>query len=457
MAALETRHLTILLTDIKGFTDKTSHQTRAAIQAMLDEHRTIVLPILQNGGGNLVKTIGDAFLMTYASPTNAVLAGVAVQEALAKRNEGRGPDDRLEIRIAINAGEVNIAEGDVFGEAVNITARIEGIAEANQVYFTEAVYLAMNKNEVPSSEVGLMQLKGIPEKIRVYKVRREDPVGAASAAAAEPAPERPGLFRFIPPMSGGTAPAAFGPGVKAIPAGAAMRLPSSWRRAVALGIDGLICSVLLSSFTGHHRGRTVHVHKDLSAAPGVKMDDKGMNIDAGKAKLKMDDKGMDISAGNAKLKMDDKGIHGAAGDTNIAIDETGIHVNQKPKPQKLLYESKSGTKVTVDDDDEKDSDDDGGSFFKRLMSGAWDYSILWAIYNLLFLKWLSGSPGKTLMKLRVVAQSGEPLEKRQRMVRAFVSVVSLQVAFLGYLWALWEPQRRTWHDLAAGTRVVPVE
>src|SRR2546423_1832702 len=154
MASPETRHLTILLTDIKGFTDKTSAKTRADIGAMLDEHRAVVLPVLQEHGGTLVKTIGDAFLMTFESPTNAVLAGVAVQEALRRRNEGRGPDDRLEIRIAINAGEVNLADNDVFGEAVNITARIEGLAEAGQVWFTEAVYLAMNKTEVPSSEIG---------------------------------------------------------------------------------------------------------------------------------------------------------------------------------------------------------------------------------------------------------------------------------------------------------------
>src|SRR6202035_5723000 len=132
MSEPATRHLTILLTDIKGFTDKTSHKSRADITTMLDEHREVVLPLLEGRGGRLIKTIGDAFLMTFESPTNAVLAGVAVQGALTKRNEGRAADDRLDIRIAINAGEVNVIDNDVFGEAVNITARIEGIAEAGQ-------------------------------------------------------------------------------------------------------------------------------------------------------------------------------------------------------------------------------------------------------------------------------------------------------------------------------------
>jgi class 3 adenylate cyclase len=450
MAAPETRNLSIMLTDIKGFTDKTSHKTRADIQTMLDEHRSVVLPILENGGGRLIKTIGDAFLMTFESPTNAVLAGVAVQEALAKLNAGRSADDRLDIRIAINSGEINLVDGDVFGEPVNITARIEGIAEAGQVYFTEAVYLAMNKAEVPSSEIGLMQLKGISEKIRVYKARREEPVGAASVASTE----RAGLRRFLPPLGAAAAPAVFGPGVKAIPAASTV-LPSSRRRAVGFLIDAAICSVLLSFFVGsssHHHRSSVRISKNLTAptppTPPV---------------FTANDKGVNINAPGTKLAIDEKGIHGNAGEVNLAIDANGVHVEQAKDKPKLatIYDNNKGVKVQVEEpekgDKSDDEDDDGGSFAKRFMSGKWDFAIVWFIYNLVFLKWVSGSFGKQIMKLKVVSQNGQPLEKRQRMVRALVSVVSMHVIFLGYLWALWEPQRRTWHDLAAGTRVVPAE
>jgi class 3 adenylate cyclase len=178
-----TRNLVILLTDIKGFTDRTSHQSRAEIQQLLERHKEIVLPVLQGRGGTLVKTMGDAFLMTYESPTNAVLAGIDVQAALGRFNRGKSADERIEVRVAINQGEVNLADNDVFGEAVNITARIEAIADAGDVFFTEGVYLAMNKKEVPSSEVGLLQLKGIPEKIRVYKVKTETPARSLADAA----------------------------------------------------------------------------------------------------------------------------------------------------------------------------------------------------------------------------------------------------------------------------------
>jgi|GEM_PF-4849880 len=176
-----TRNLVILLTDIKGFTDRTSHQSRAEMQGLLDRHKEIVLPVLQSKGGTLVKTMGDAFLMTYESSTNAVLAGIGVQAALSRYNEGKAAQERIDVRVAINQGEVNLADGDIFGEAVNITARIEAVADAGDVFFTEGVYLSMNKKEVPSSEVGLLQLKGIPEKIRVYRVKRENPVKSLGA------------------------------------------------------------------------------------------------------------------------------------------------------------------------------------------------------------------------------------------------------------------------------------
>lgn len=389
MASPVTRHLTILLTDIKGFTDKTSSKTRADIQGMLDEHRAVVLPILEGGGGHLIKTIGDAFLMTFESPTNAVLAGVAVQEALSRLNEGRSAQDRLEIRIAINSGEINLVDGDVFGEPVNITARIEGIAEAGQVYFTEAVYLSMNKAEVPSSEVGLMQLKGIPEKIRVYKVRREDPIGEVAAA-----PARSRFFGLIPPMP--AAAPAFGPGVKAIPApSASAALPPHRRRIFAVLIDALLCSLILGFFNGFGRA-----HPGKRPAETATVNAKG------------------------------------------------------------LVASEGGNKFTAGPDGLKASseeDEDGGPLLGGILSGWGRYALVWAVYGLMFLKWMSGSPGKQLMGLRVVSDNGASLEKRQRMIRAFFSLVSAYAGFIGYLWAFWEPKRRTWHDLMAGTRVVSVE
>jgi class 3 adenylate cyclase len=167
---MQTKHLTVMFTDLKNFTDKSSRQTRQELLRLLELHDDLVRPIFQQFGGNIVKTVGDAFLVTFESPTDAVLCGIDIQKNLRKHNKEVEHDEKMEVRIAINAGEVTIKNDDVFGEAVNIASRIEGIAEPDEIYFTEAVYLAMNKSEVPSSEVGHRHLKGIPHEIKVYKV-----------------------------------------------------------------------------------------------------------------------------------------------------------------------------------------------------------------------------------------------------------------------------------------------
>ena len=196
MPAPTTKNLTILLTDIKGFTDRTSRITRSGISDLLEKHRELVLPILEARGGTLIKTIGDAFLMVFESPTEAVLAGAAVQEKLARYNADKPQGERIEIRIAINAGEVNLLGGDVYGEAVNIAARVEALTEAGEVYFTDAVYLSMNKAEAPSSVVGLYELKGIPERVRIHRFRRGEPSGRLDEAAQPPRkPEAPAKLK----------------------------------------------------------------------------------------------------------------------------------------------------------------------------------------------------------------------------------------------------------------------
>jgi class 3 adenylate cyclase len=162
--------LTIMLTDIQGFTEKTSASSREALVKLITAHEELLIPILGKFNGTLIKTIGDALLATFPSPTDAVLCGLMMQQKLFEYNQAKDRSEWIQIRIAINTGEVELIQGDIFGEAVNITARIEGITEANEIYFTEAVYLSMNKSEVPTSEVGYRLLKGIPEEIKVFRV-----------------------------------------------------------------------------------------------------------------------------------------------------------------------------------------------------------------------------------------------------------------------------------------------
>jgi len=428
MSTPTTRHLTILFTDIKGFTDKTSHRSRADIQRLLDDHRDVVLPVLQAKGGHLVKTIGDAFLMTYDSPTDAVLAGVAVQEALAKHNQGVSASDRIEIRVAINAGEVNLSENDVFGEAVNIAARIEGVAEAGEVYFTEAVYLAMNKTEVPSSEIGLLQLKGIPEKVRVYKVRRETPLGVGQL------PARPAAVLAAP---------SFAPGEKARLASAPAAcgaVPTRRRRVAALAVDGILCSMLVSILLGGGKevrlkgesGRQAGPIGKGKVVPAVKIGIQGVHVDSGEGdQVRLDKKGLQVKSGEGdRVEIGLDGIQVVPAGTK----EDGV--------KKVVLHDDDDFRVSVEERPRK----------KSL------FPLGWVAYNFLFLWLLSGAtPGKKLLKLRVVSVDGAALDWRRSILRALMSLVSGSLLMLGYLWAFWDSQRRTWHDAAAGTRVVSAE
>ncbi len=193
---MKTANLAIVFTDIKGFTERTSRQTYEENQRMLRIHDALLTPVFKAFGGRPIKTIGDAFLVVFESPTQAVLCGVAIQDRLWDYNRRVTAEEQIHVRVAANLGEVRLEKGDVFGEPVNIAARVEALADAGEVLFTEAVYLAMNKAEVPAEEHGLHDLKGIPEKVRVYRV----PSGQYRLSASEPPPSE--AVGVQPPFGG---------------------------------------------------------------------------------------------------------------------------------------------------------------------------------------------------------------------------------------------------------------
>ena len=168
----QSRTLTIMLSDMVEFTSKTSRMSREGMMEMLRGHDELLRPVIRHHGGRVVKTIGDAFMSVFESPTDAVLCAIRSQFVLQSYNKDRPEDQQIHVRIALNAGEVQLTEdGDVFGEAVNVVARVEGVTPADEIFFTEPVYLSMNRNEIPATlNVKLFNFKGIKEEVTVYKV-----------------------------------------------------------------------------------------------------------------------------------------------------------------------------------------------------------------------------------------------------------------------------------------------
>jgi class 3 adenylate cyclase len=188
---IRSENLTVVFTDIKDFTARTSRQSREENHRILELHDRLLQPVFEGYGGRVVKTIGDAFLVVFGSPTNAVLCAMGVQDRLAEHNASAPPNEKLDVRVAINLGEVTQSKGDVFGDPVNVAARLEGITEAGEIYFTEAVFLAMNRSEVPHELVGVREMRGVDIAIKVYKVKR-DPLARLpfGGAALEPLREK---------------------------------------------------------------------------------------------------------------------------------------------------------------------------------------------------------------------------------------------------------------------------
>ncbi len=166
-----TRNLAILLSDMKGFTARTSGQTREENAGMLALHDALLLPVMRGYGGHKVKSIGDALLMTFPSPTDAVLCAMAMQDRLAAFNAAREPGERIEVRTALSLGEVRLEAGDVHGEPVQLVLEACGSADAGEVLLTDAVYLSMNKREVPTDRCGTLPLRGGGE-LRLHKARK---------------------------------------------------------------------------------------------------------------------------------------------------------------------------------------------------------------------------------------------------------------------------------------------
>ncbi len=166
-------NLVIMFTDIVGFTELTASQSRDQNKVMLHQNEKILGNAAKKFGGKRIKSIGDALLFVFRSPTDALLCSMAMHDLLWEYNLAfEDEKDHITIRVAINSGEVRLDGGDVFGEPVNIAARVEGLTPANEIYFTEAIYLAMNKAEVSHELVDRFKLKGIPEEVTIYKVPR---------------------------------------------------------------------------------------------------------------------------------------------------------------------------------------------------------------------------------------------------------------------------------------------
>jgi TolB-like protein len=184
----------ILAADVAGYSRLMGADEEGTLERLKALRRELVDPKIAEHHGRIVKTTGDGLLVEFASVVDAVRCAVAVQHAMPERDTGVAADSRIELRIGINLGDVIVEGDDLYGDGVNIAARIEALADAGGVFVSNTVHDHV-RDRLPFAfeDLGDQQVKNIARPVRVYRVR--DPGAAAKSPSAPmlPLPDKPSI------------------------------------------------------------------------------------------------------------------------------------------------------------------------------------------------------------------------------------------------------------------------
>ena len=158
--------------------------------------RDLIDPRIARHGGRIVKATGDGLLVEFQSAVGAVECAIEIQEAVAAGESSEPATRRICYRIGINVGDIIVDEGDVFGDGVNVAARLEQLADPGGLCISDAVFQSV-KSKLPVSfeDLGLTAVKNVPDKVHVYRLRLQSDVarsGAPPLNASAP-PDKPSI------------------------------------------------------------------------------------------------------------------------------------------------------------------------------------------------------------------------------------------------------------------------
>ncbi|PLU81956.1 adenylate/guanylate cyclase domain-containing protein, partial [Sinorhizobium medicae] len=170
-ALLERRLTAILAADVVGYSRLMGADEAGTLAALKRHRRELLEPKIAEHKGRIVKLAGDSFLVEFSSVVNAVACAVAIQRGMVSCNEGLPKSRRIELRIGIHLGDVIVEDGDIFGDGVNVAARLEGLADPSGIAVSASVRDHVGSRlDVGFVDKGEYSLKNIAPTIRVYTV-----------------------------------------------------------------------------------------------------------------------------------------------------------------------------------------------------------------------------------------------------------------------------------------------
>ncbi|WP_018859593.1 adenylate/guanylate cyclase domain-containing protein [Rhizobium sp. 42MFCr.1] len=167
---LERKLAAILAADVEGYSRLMNTDEEQTL-ATLTSHRTIVDGLIEKAHGQIFGTAGDSVLAEFPSVVHAFNAAIAIQQAMWRANEELPVDRRMNFRIGINVGDVLVKNGDIFGDGVNIAARLEGLADVGGICVTRGVRDHLrDRVDATFEDLGEQIIKNIPRPLRVFRV-----------------------------------------------------------------------------------------------------------------------------------------------------------------------------------------------------------------------------------------------------------------------------------------------
>ena len=190
---VDRRLAAVLAADVAGYSRLMGADEEGTLAHLKVVRKTLVDPIIVAHRGRIVKTTGDGMLAEFASAVDAARCAVEVQRRIAEQNSAVPQDQRIEFRIGIHVGDIIFDDNDIFGDGVNIAARLEGIAEPGGVCLSDDAYRQVRgKVEIACDDLGPQTLKNIAEPMRAWRVQ----LGGKSAVkgpSGSPAGQAPPL------------------------------------------------------------------------------------------------------------------------------------------------------------------------------------------------------------------------------------------------------------------------
>jgi adenylate cyclase len=188
------RHLAaILAADVEGYS-RLMHGDEEATLATLSARRAVVDELIGRYRGRIANTAGDSVLAEFMSVLDAVHCAIEIQEALQTANDGEPEGRQMRFRIGINVGDVMAKEGDIFGDGVNVAARLEGLVKGGEICVSRGVRDHLrHRGSFVFEDLGEQLVKNIAHPIRAFRLRIGEVTSEPESPSREESPELPDL------------------------------------------------------------------------------------------------------------------------------------------------------------------------------------------------------------------------------------------------------------------------